>query len=64
MQQKLPSERPEGNLSSVMLFSPEFAVIILSGFLFVIGIANRRRHPSFNDSDNSADRAWRREHDR
>ena len=57
-----PSSAPGEHSSSVMLSALTIAAIILLGLLFVIGLAYRRSHPSFND--NPSDRAGLREHDR
>ena len=57
-----PRSAPRQILSSVMLSVPTIAAILLAVLAFLIGLAYRRKHPSYND--NASDRAWRRERNR
>jgi hypothetical protein len=57
-----PRSAPRQLLSSVMLSVSTLAAILLVVLAFFIGLAYRRRHPSYND--NASDRAWRRERNR
>ena len=57
-----PRSAPRQISSSVMLSVPTIAAIPLAVLAFFIGLAYRRRHPSYNDD--AADRTWRRERNR